>query len=266
MTVLFFIGRKLFPRFALLAAIGLGLAIASWQGLYGTAGSWQGSSGPLFTMPQWSWTAFVNLALPLALLALTSQFLPGMAVLSASGYHIPARSPVTVLGLASIITAPLGGHGVTLAAIIAAICTGPEAHPDPQRRYMAGLVCGVLYIVLGIAGGALAGWCCSAQGAGGDRRRAGLVRHAGLIAHRCADGRRPPRSRLAYLCGGGIGRHHRRVGLAVVGGTGWWQRKLAAEGAPQKHAGHQAGDAGQKLSVEPENNGRLHVQAAISYW
>jgi benzoate membrane transport protein len=74
MTVLFFIGRKLFPRFALLAAIGLGLAIASWQGLYGTAGSWQGSSGPLFTMPQWSWTAFVNLALPLALLALTSQF------------------------------------------------------------------------------------------------------------------------------------------------------------------------------------------------
>ncbi|QBJ78037.1 benzoate/H(+) symporter BenE family transporter [Aquitalea sp. USM4] len=157
MTVLFFIGRKLFPRFALLAAIGLGLAIASWQGMYGTAGSWQGSSGPLFTMPQWSWTAFVNLALPLALLALTSQFLPGMAVLSASGYHIPARSPVTVLGLASVITAPLGGHGVTLAAIIAAICTGPEAHPDPQRRYMAGLVCGVLYIVLGIAGGALAG-------------------------------------------------------------------------------------------------------------
>ena len=80
-----------------------------------------------------------------------------MAVLKASGYDVPARSPVTTLGVASILSAPFGGHGVTLAAIIAAICTGPEAHPDPSRRYVAGLVCGVLYILLGVAGGALAG-------------------------------------------------------------------------------------------------------------
>ncbi|VEB39782.1 Inner membrane protein ydcO [Chromobacterium violaceum] len=109
-------------------------------------------------MPAWSWSACVNLALPLALLALTSQFLPGMAVLRASGYDLPARSPVTALGLASVLTAPLGGHGVTLAAIIAAICTGPESHPDRRRRYVAGLFCGLLYIVLGLMGGALAAW------------------------------------------------------------------------------------------------------------
>ncbi|WP_312854416.1 benzoate/H(+) symporter BenE family transporter [Paludibacterium denitrificans] len=64
---------------------------------------------------------------------------------------------MTVLGATSMLTAPFGSHGVVLAAITAAICTGTEAHPDPQRRYMAGVVCGVLYILLGLVGGALAG-------------------------------------------------------------------------------------------------------------
>ncbi|MCP6675365.1 benzoate/H(+) symporter BenE family transporter, partial [Klebsiella pneumoniae] len=75
----------------------------------------------------------------LALLALTSQFLPGLAVLRAFGDEVPARSPVTALGVASMLTAPFGGQGVTLAAIIAAICTGPEAHPDRSRRSVAGV-------------------------------------------------------------------------------------------------------------------------------
>lgn len=157
MTALFFVGRRWFPRFALLAAIALGLVIAGLGGQFAAPGVWQGSSGPSWTTPAWSWAVFVNLGLPLAVLALTSQFLPGMAVLKASGYDVPARSPVTTLGVASILSAPFGGHGVTLAAIIAAICTGPEAHADPSRRYVAGLVCGVLYILLGVAGGALAG-------------------------------------------------------------------------------------------------------------
>ncbi|AXE29946.1 benzoate transporter [Chromobacterium phragmitis] len=158
MAALFFIGRRLFPRWALLAAIAAGVALSLGQIHAPAAGSWQGLAAPLFTPPAWSWSAFVNLALPLALLALTSQFLPGMAVLRASGYDLPARSPVTTLGVASLLTAPLGGHGVTLAAIIAAICTGPESHPDRSRRYVAGLFCGLLYIGLGLMGGALAAW------------------------------------------------------------------------------------------------------------
>ncbi|AXE35334.1 benzoate/H(+) symporter BenE family transporter [Chromobacterium phragmitis] len=158
MAALFFIGRRLFPRWALLAAIAAGVALSLGQIHAPAAGSWQGLAAPLFTPPAWSWSAFVNLALPLALLALTSQFLPGMAVLRASGYDLPARSPVTTLGVASLLTAPLGGHGVTLAAIIAAICTGPESHPDRRRRYVAGLFCGLLYIGLGLMGGALAAW------------------------------------------------------------------------------------------------------------
>ncbi|MGC0153657.1 benzoate/H(+) symporter BenE family transporter [Chromobacterium vaccinii] len=158
MAALFFVGRRFFPRWALLAALALGVALCVAQGRIHApaAGALSGIAGPVLTMPAWSWTAFVNLALPLALLALTSQFLPGMAVLRASGYDVPARSPVTALGVASLLTAPFGGHGVTLAAIIAAICTGPEAHPDRNRRYVAGLFCGLLYIGLGLAGGALA--------------------------------------------------------------------------------------------------------------
>lgn len=156
MALVFFAGRRWFARYALPLAIVVGMGVAWVQGLFSGDVHWQGAAGPTFTMPSWSWSAFVNLALPLAVVALTGQFMPGMAVLSSSGYDIPARSPVTVLGVASMVTAPFGGHGVVLAAITAAICTGPEAHPDPKRRYMAGVVCGLLYIVLGLLGGALA--------------------------------------------------------------------------------------------------------------
>ena len=158
MAALFFVGRRFFPRYALPAAILLGLLLAAGQGLFQPlpAHGGGGGGGPLFTAPLWSWSAFFNLALPLALVALTGQFLPGMAVLSSSGYSIPARSPVSLLGAVSMLTAPFGGHGVVLAAITAAICTGPETHPDPKRRYVAGVICGMLYLVLGVAGGALA--------------------------------------------------------------------------------------------------------------
>ena len=156
MAALFFIGRRWFPRWALLAAIAAGAALSAGELHAPAASSLSIVAVPLFTWPAWSWAAFINLALPLALLALTSQFLPGMAVLRAFGYQVPARSPVTALGLASMLTAPFGGHGVTLAAIIAAICTGPEAHPDRSRRYVAGVFCGLIYIVMGVMGGALA--------------------------------------------------------------------------------------------------------------
>ncbi|KUM01842.1 benzoate/H(+) symporter BenE family transporter [Chromobacterium subtsugae] len=156
MAALFFIGRRWFPRWGLLAAIAAGAALSAGELHAPAAGALSIVAVPLFTWPAWSWSAFINLALPLALLALTSQFLPGMAVLRAFGYQVPARSPVTALGLASVLTAPFGGHGVTLAAIIAAICTGPEAHPDRSRRYVAGVFCGLIYIVMGALGGALA--------------------------------------------------------------------------------------------------------------
>ncbi|WP_280954865.1 benzoate/H(+) symporter BenE family transporter [Paludibacterium denitrificans] len=89
MALLFFPGRRFFPRYALPLAIVLGLTIAAGQGLFVPAAASHGASGPLWTTPQWSWSAFGNIALPLTLVALTGQFMPGMAVLNASGYHLP---------------------------------------------------------------------------------------------------------------------------------------------------------------------------------
>jgi benzoate membrane transport protein len=95
------------------------------------------------------------LALPLFALALTSQNAPGQAVLRAAGYNTPIDKSLIVTGAASVISAPFGGHGITLAAITAALVTGSDAHPDPDKRYSAGVTTGVWYIVTGIFGAAI---------------------------------------------------------------------------------------------------------------
>lgn len=111
---------------------------------------------PIFVMPEWSWTALLNMGLPLALVSLTGQFVPGMAVMRASGYKVRAKEIITTTGIASFLLAPFGSHGVNLAAITAAICTGKEANEDPAKRYVAGIFCGLIYILIGIFGGAIA--------------------------------------------------------------------------------------------------------------
>jgi benzoate membrane transport protein len=111
---------------------------------------------PVFVLPEWSWSAVLNMGLPLALVSLTGQFVPGIAVMRASGYKVRAKEIITTTGIASVLLAPFGSHGVNLAAITAAICTGKEANEDPARRYVAGIFCGLIYILIGLFGGAIA--------------------------------------------------------------------------------------------------------------
>ena len=111
---------------------------------------------PIFVIPEWSWTAVLNMGLPLAIVSLTGQFVPGMAVMRASGYKVRAKEIITTTGIASFLLAPFGSHGVNLAAITAAICTGKEANEDPAKRYVAGIFCGLIYILIGLFGGAIA--------------------------------------------------------------------------------------------------------------
>jgi len=92
------------------------------------------------------------LALPLFALALTGQYAPGFAVLRGAGYDTPVNKALIVTGIASVITAPFGGHGLTLAAITAALVTSPDAHRDPDKRYSAGVAAGFWYIITGIFG------------------------------------------------------------------------------------------------------------------
>jgi benzoate membrane transport protein len=105
------------------------------------------------TAPTWTLAATVSLALPLFLVTMASQNVPGMAVLAGFGYRPPLRAVLVGTGLASTVAAPLGGHAVNLAAITAALAAGPDAHPDPGRRWVASVTAGASYLVLGLGSG-----------------------------------------------------------------------------------------------------------------
>ena len=107
---------------------------------------------PVWITPEFSLSAIVNVALPLVIVAITGQFVPGMAVLRNDGFNTPASTFLTYTGLGSLLLAPFACHGLTLAAITAAICTGREAHEEQGRRYIAGIAGGVFYLLFGIFG------------------------------------------------------------------------------------------------------------------
>lgn len=103
-----------------------------------------------FVRPVFDGSAIVGIALPLFLVTMASQNIPGLAVLATYGYRPTPRPIFTATGIASAVVAPFGGHMINLAAITAALCAGPDAHPQPERRYIAGIAAGAFYVVLGL--------------------------------------------------------------------------------------------------------------------
>lgn len=101
-------------------------------------------------MPVFSPSAMLGIALPLFIVTMASQNIPGIAVLQANGYKPDPTPLFRATGLFSLAAAPFGGHAVNLAAITAAICAGPEAHPDPNKRWVAALVAGIFYVLFGL--------------------------------------------------------------------------------------------------------------------
>ena len=155
MTVAYVLGRRGWPRWSVPVVLLVGMAVAALQGqlnVSSVAWTW---AMPVWVSPAWSWTAMVSVALPLFVVTMASQNLPGVAAQRASGFDIPVSPVVGATGLASFLLAPFGGYALNLAAITAAICMGKEAHPDPSRRYTASAAAGVLYIALGLAGGTI---------------------------------------------------------------------------------------------------------------
>jgi benzoate membrane transport protein len=112
---------------------------------------------PVFTMPVFTWQAAVSLALPLFVVTMASQNLPGVAAIRAAGYDMPISRLITLSGVATLVLAPFGGYALNLSAITAAICMGREAHEDPARRYTAAVSCGAIYVVIGLFGAAVTG-------------------------------------------------------------------------------------------------------------
>lgn len=143
------------PRYAVLAALLVGAASAYLGGLLDLSGVPLELARPQWTTPEFSLSAIVSIGLPLFVVAMASQNIPGLAVLRADGYQVPASPLLSITGIASFLLAPFGAHGVNLAAITAAICTGPHAHEDPHKRYTAALWCGVFYALAGLFGASL---------------------------------------------------------------------------------------------------------------
>jgi len=152
MLITFFVLRRANFRAPTIGVLIAGLIVAALNRDVHLEGFAPALALPIFTTPQFTIGAALGLALPLFALALTSQNAPGQAVLRAANYEVPIDKALVVTGIGSILTAPMGGHGFVLAAITAAIIAGPEAHPDPDRRYAAGVAAGGWHILFGIFG------------------------------------------------------------------------------------------------------------------
>ncbi|GGU69747.1 membrane protein [Pseudomonas laurentiana] len=148
--------KRISPRYAVLAALLVGTALSGALGLLDFSGFSLEVATPVWTTPSFSLAATISIGIPLFVVAMTSQNMPGVAVLRADGYQVPASPLITVTGLASLVLAPFGSHGINLAAISAAICTGPHAHEDPNKRYTAAVWCGIFYGIAGVFGATLA--------------------------------------------------------------------------------------------------------------
>lgn len=150
MFAAFFVGRRWFPRYAVVLVLVIGTLVAVLGGQVHGDAVHLAFTVPTWTQPRFGLHAIINIGLPLLVVILTGQFVPGVALLRASGYSQPAASPViTWSAIVSMLLAPFGCHGLNLAAFTAAICTGHEAHENPGRRYVAGISGGVMYLLFG---------------------------------------------------------------------------------------------------------------------
>ena len=147
--------KRFSPRYFLVLVLLAGVALAMLVGGADLSGVRAEITRPIFIQPEWTWGATLSLALPLVLVSLTGQFLPGMAILHAAGYRIPARPIIAVTSLVSLGTAFTGGITIVIAAITAALCTGKDAHDDPDKRYVAGIANGVFYLIGGTFAGTI---------------------------------------------------------------------------------------------------------------
>ena len=148
--------KRFSARYAVLGILVLGLIFLLGQGRVDLSQLELRFATPVFTMPEFSLNALLSVALPLFLITLTGQYMPGMLVLRNDGYNTSANPIVTTTGLGSLIMAPFGSHAFNVAAITAAIVTGREAHEDPSKRWIGGIAAGLFYIIVGVFGVTLA--------------------------------------------------------------------------------------------------------------
>jgi benzoate membrane transport protein len=157
MLLAYLAGRRWWPRYAVPGVLAAGTAFAAASGQLHLEGVSLSLTVPVFVAPEFTLAAAVSLALPLFVVTMASQNLPGVAAIRAAGYQMPISKIITLTGVVTLLLAPFGAFALNLSAITAAICMGREAHEDPAKRYTAAVACGLIYAVIGLFGAAVTG-------------------------------------------------------------------------------------------------------------
>ena len=152
MLLVYLIGKRFFPRYVIILVLMIGISIATLQGLFHLNQLHFSWSTPIFTMPVFSIPVILSVGIPLFIVTMTSQNVPGIAVLNNAGYQ-PTISPVIgLVGLVNTLFAPFGCYSISLAAITAAICTDKDADMNPSNRYKASVFAGLCWLGIAIFG------------------------------------------------------------------------------------------------------------------
>nr|WP_315496375.1 benzoate/H(+) symporter BenE family transporter [uncultured Rhodoferax sp.] len=167
MLLTYLLGKRLVPRYAVPLTLLIAIVFVAARAEFTGANIQLGLTMPVWVTPTFSLAAFISMSLPLFVVTMASQNLPGVAAIQAAGYAdrraeggdagIPISKVITLTGLVTLLLAPFGAFALNLSAITAAICMGPEAHSNPARRYTAAAACGAIYVVIGLFGAAITG-------------------------------------------------------------------------------------------------------------
>jgi benzoate membrane transport protein len=162
MLLTYLLSRRFMPLYAVPLTLLFAVLFVAGQGGFANVVIPTGLTWPVYVAPEFTWSAMVSLALPLFVVTMASQNMPGVAAIKACGFGderanggdagLPISRILTMTGLATLVFAPFGAFSLNLSAITAAMCMGPQAHPDKARRYTAAVCCGLLYIALGLFG------------------------------------------------------------------------------------------------------------------
>ena len=162
MLLTYLLGRRFMPLYAVPLTLLFAILFVAGQGGFSHVVIPTGLTWPVYVAPEFSWSAMVSLALPLFVVTMASQNMPGVAAIKACGFGderanggdagLPISRILTMTGVATLVLAPFGAFSLNLSAITAAMCMGPQSHPDKARRYTAAVCCGLIYIALGLFG------------------------------------------------------------------------------------------------------------------
>ncbi|BCU76725.1 benzoate transporter [Luteolibacter sp. LG18] len=157
MAAAYVLGRRFWPRANVPLVLATGIAIAAKQQLFHLEAVPWTVTLPVWTTPEFTAGTLLGVALPLFIVTMASQNLPGVSAIRVGGYEPPVSKVIGWTGVTTLLLAPFGCFSVNLAAITAAFCTSPEAHPDPKRRYWAPVCAGLFYVLIGVFGATVAG-------------------------------------------------------------------------------------------------------------